>query len=175
MVGLYSGRTCQQSRQGTAGHTVLTTSLRRTSNSINCGGSTPTPQSRLCSRKAAQQLTSDSTLSIKSFAISPQSDRIAFSAGHNPLLAFIKDEDIYLLDLPRAGSSPGAVSKIVALPDSDGSPMFSLDGKQLAFVTSLGQPNFFYADSHIALVDLATVLKKPAVSASDVRDLTQFR
>ncbi len=41
--------------------------------------------------------------------------------------------------------------------------MFSLDGKQLAFITSLGQPNFFYANRHIALVDLATVLKRPAV------------
>ena len=123
--------------------------------------------------QAAQQLTSDSALSIKSFAISPQSDRIAFSAGHNPLLAFIEDEDIYLMDLPRAGSVPGAVSKIVALPGPDRSPLFSLDGKQLAFVTSLGQPKFFYANTHIALVDLATVIKRPAATAADVRDLTQ--
>jgi len=123
--------------------------------------------------QAAQQLTSDATLSIKSFAISPQSDRVAFSAGHNPLLAFIKDEDIYLMDLPRAGSAPGVVSKIVALPGPDSSPMFSLDGKQLAFVTSLGQPKFFYANRHIALVDLGTVLKRAAMSAADVRDLTQ--
>ena len=123
--------------------------------------------------QTAQQLTSDPTLSIKTFAISPQSNRIAFSAGHNPLLAFIKDEDIYLMDLPRTGSAAGAVSKIVALPGPDSSPMFSLDGKQLAFVSSLGQPNFFYANRHIALVDLAAVLKRPAVSAADVRDLTR--
>lgn len=135
--------------------------------------------------QAAQQLTSDPTLSVKSFAISPQSDRVAFSAGRNPLLAFIKDEDIYLIDLPRAGSAPGsapksaagsapgAASKIVALPGPDRSPMFSADGKQLAFVTSLGQPKFFYANTHIALVDVAAVLKKPAVTAADVRDLTQ--
>ena len=77
------------------------------------------------------------------------------------------------MDLPRAGSAPGTVSKIVALPGPDGSPLFSLDGKQLAFVTSLGQPKFFYANRHIALVDLATVLKRPAVTAADVRDLTQ--
>jgi dipeptidyl aminopeptidase/acylaminoacyl peptidase len=123
--------------------------------------------------QAARQLTSDPSLSVKSFAISPQSDRIAFSAGRNPLLAFIKDEDIYLMDLPRAGSAPGAVSKIVALPGPDGSPLFSLDGKQLAFTTSLGQPNFFYANRHIALVDLAKVMKRAAVTAADVRDLTQ--
>ena len=81
--------------------------------------------------QSAQQLTSDPTLSIKSFAISPQSDRIAFSAGHNPLLAFIKDEDIYLMELPRTGSAAGAVSKIVALPGPDSSPMFSLAASSL--------------------------------------------
>jgi dipeptidyl aminopeptidase/acylaminoacyl peptidase len=124
--------------------------------------------------QAARQLTFDAALSVKSFAISPQSDRIAFSAGRSPLLAFMKDEDIYLMDLPRAGgSAPGTVSKIVALPGPDRSPMFSLDGKQLAFVTSLGQPKFFYANTHIALVDLETVLKRPAQTAADVRDLTQ--
>jgi dipeptidyl aminopeptidase/acylaminoacyl peptidase len=122
--------------------------------------------------QAAQQLTSDPALSIKSFAISPQSDRIAFSAVHNPLLAFMGDEDIYLMDLSRARSG-GAVSKIVALPGPDRSPMFSPDGTHLAFVTSLGQPKFFYANTHIALVDLETVLKRPAVTAADLRDLTQ--
>ena len=124
--------------------------------------------------QSAKQLTSDPALTIKSFAISGQSDRVAFSAGHNPLLAFNMDEDIYLMDLPRAaGSSPGAVTKIVALPGPDRLPMFSLDGRQLAFVTSLGQPKFFYANTHIALVDIATVVKKPATTAADVRDLTQ--
>jgi dipeptidyl aminopeptidase/acylaminoacyl peptidase len=124
--------------------------------------------------QSAMQLTSDPALTIKSFAISGQSDRVAFSAGHNPLLAFNMDEDIYLMDLPRAaGSSPGTVTKIVALPGPDRVPMFSLDGRQLAFVTSLGQPKFFYANTHIALVDIATVVKKPATTAADVRDLTQ--
>jgi dipeptidyl aminopeptidase/acylaminoacyl peptidase len=124
--------------------------------------------------QSAKQLTSDPALTVKSFAISGQSDRVAFSAGHNPLLAFNMDEDIYLMDLPRAaGSSPGTVTKIVALPGPDRAPMFSLDGGQLAFVTSLGQPKFFYANTHIALVDIATVLKKPATTAADVRDLTQ--
>jgi dipeptidyl aminopeptidase/acylaminoacyl peptidase len=124
--------------------------------------------------QSAMQLTSDPALTIKSFAISGQSDRVAFSAGHNPLLAFNMDEDIYLMDLPRAaGVSLGAVTKIVALPGPDRVPMFSVDGRQLAFVTSLGQPKFFYANTHIALVDIATVVKKPATTAADVRDLTQ--
>jgi dipeptidyl aminopeptidase/acylaminoacyl peptidase len=75
----------------------------------------------------AKQLTSDLSLNVGSFAWSPDSTRIAFSATRNPLLAFGGDEDIYLLDLTKNN----AVKKIVALPGPDGSPMFSPDGKQL--------------------------------------------
>jgi dipeptidyl aminopeptidase/acylaminoacyl peptidase len=122
---------------------------------------------------ASKQLTWDRTLNVKSFAVSPDSARVAFSATHDPLLASAKDEDIYLLDLAQSGSAGGVVTKIVALPGPDRSPIFSLDGRQLAFVTSLGQPNFFYANSHIAVVDLAQVLATPAATAADVRDLTK--
>src|SRR5580698_6800580 len=50
--------------------------------------------------QAGAQLTFDRTLNIDSFAISPDSTRVAFSARHSPLLAYLKDEDIYLLTLP---------------------------------------------------------------------------
>jgi dipeptidyl aminopeptidase/acylaminoacyl peptidase len=121
----------------------------------------------------APQLTFDRTLNITSFAISPDSTRVAFSARHNPMLAFLKDEDIYLLALPGEGSAAGVVQKIVALPGPDRSPMFSPNGKQLAFVTSLDQPKFFYANTHLAVVDLEAVTKNTATSAAEVRDLTQ--
>ncbi|HLV96871.1 MAG TPA: S9 family peptidase [Candidatus Acidoferrales bacterium] len=116
----------------------------------------------------AKQLTSDLSLNIDSFAWSPDSKRIAFSATPNPMLAFSGDEDIYLLDLAQNN----AVKKIVALPGPDGSPMFSPDGKGLAFATALGRPYYYYTNAHIARVDLDTVLAKPATAASDVRDLT---
>jgi dipeptidyl aminopeptidase/acylaminoacyl peptidase len=121
--------------------------------------------------KPAQQLTMDLTLNVNSFAISPDSNRVAFSATHNPQLAFLKDEDIYLLEL--SSGQPGAAIKIVALPGPDRTPMFSPDGRQLAFLTSLEQPNFFYANKHLAVVDLAAVLSHPARVAADVRDLTK--
>jgi dipeptidyl aminopeptidase/acylaminoacyl peptidase len=114
-----------------------------------------------------KQLTSDLSLNVSSFAWSPDSTRIAFCATKNPLLAFGGDEDIYLLDLTN-----NAVKKIVALPGPDGSPMFSPDGKQLAFSTALAQPYFFYANSHIAVVDVDAVLAKTASTPADVRDLT---
>lgn len=121
----------------------------------------------------AKQLTFDPSLNINSFAISPDSTRVAFSAGRNPLLAFTKDEDIYLLILPKGSSAAGSPIKIIALPGPDTSPMFSMDGKKLAFTTALGQPDFFYANAHLALVDLDAVARKPAVTAADVRDLTK--
>jgi dipeptidyl aminopeptidase/acylaminoacyl peptidase len=116
----------------------------------------------------AKKLTNDSTLNVNSFAWSPDSTLIAFSATKNPLLAFNGEEDIYLLDL----SSSNSVKQIVALPGPDSSPMFSPDGKQLAFGTSLGQQYFYYTNAHIAAVDLATVIAKPATTAADVHDLT---
>jgi dipeptidyl aminopeptidase/acylaminoacyl peptidase len=123
--------------------------------------------------QAASQLTFDKTLNVNSFAISPDSTQVAFSAGHNPLLAFLKDEDIYLLVLPRIGAAVSPVSKIIALPGPDRSPMFSPDGKQLVFTTSLDQTKFFYANTHLAVVNLDAVRKKPAISAADVRDVTK--
>jgi hypothetical protein len=98
---------------------------------------------------------------------SPDSTQIAFVAAANPFVAFMDKQDIYLLDLPN-----NAVKKIVALPGPYFSPMFSPDGKELAFVTWLGQSDFFYANSHIALVELAKVLDKTAATPSDVCDLT---
>jgi dipeptidyl aminopeptidase/acylaminoacyl peptidase len=117
---------------------------------------------------AARQLTSDASLNVNTFSWSPDSSRVAFSATHNPLLAFDVDEDIYLLDLAHGNS----VTKIVALAGPDRSPMFSPDGKQLAFYTTLAQPYYYYANGHIALVDLAAVAAKPAITPNDVRDLT---
>jgi dipeptidyl aminopeptidase/acylaminoacyl peptidase len=117
---------------------------------------------------SAKRLTSDFTLNVNSFSWSPDSKRIAFSAAKNPLLAFSGEEDIYLLDLAQNDS----VKKIVALSGPDRSPIFSPDGRQLAFSTALAQPYYYYANGHIAVVDVAAVLAKSATTPADVRDLT---
>jgi dipeptidyl aminopeptidase/acylaminoacyl peptidase len=121
-----------------------------------------------CLPAEAKKLTADASLNIGSFNWSPDSTKIAFSASKNPLLAFSGEQDIYLLDLKQNN----AVSKIVALQGPDESPVFSPDGKQLAFATALAQPNYYYANSHIAVVDLATVAAKPAITPADLMDLT---
>jgi dipeptidyl aminopeptidase/acylaminoacyl peptidase len=117
---------------------------------------------------AGQRVLSDLSMNVTSFSWSPDSSKIAFGATQNPFLSFSGDEDIYLLDL----GSKNAVKKIVGLPGPDSSPCFSPDGTQLAFSTALAQPYYYYANGHIAVVDVAAVLKKPATTPDEVRDLT---
>ncbi len=116
----------------------------------------------------ATQLTNDPKLNIGGFNWSPDSHLIAFSATKNPLLAFSGDEDIYLLDLAHDNQ----VHLAVALDGPDGGPVFSPDGKRLAFSTALGQQYYYYVNSHIAVVDVEKVLAAPAKIAADVRDLS---
>ncbi len=116
----------------------------------------------------ARAITRDPTLDVRDFSWSPDSTRIAFSATHNPLLAFSGDSDIYLADLAHEN----AVHKIVALEGPDSAPVFSPDGKQIAFSTALAQPYFYYANNHIAVVNVDGALTKPASSPADVQDLT---
>lgn len=116
----------------------------------------------------ARQITRDASLNVSGFAWSPDATRIAFAATHNPMLAFAGDEDIYLAELAK----DNAVRKIVGLDGPDGDPVFSPDGKQIAFGTALAQPYFYYANGHIAVVDLERVLTQPATKPTDVQDLT---
>jgi len=116
----------------------------------------------------AKRLITDLLMNVTGFAWSPDSTQIAFSSTANPFLSYRGDQDIYLLELTKNN----AVHKIVALPGPDGNPVFSPDGKQLAFQTALAQQYYYYTNGHIAVVDLASVLAKPATAPSDVRDLT---
>jgi dipeptidyl aminopeptidase/acylaminoacyl peptidase len=116
----------------------------------------------------AKRLITDMSMNVTDFSWSPDSTKIAFSATQNPMLAFRGNQDIYLLDLAKNNS----VTKIVCLPGPDSSPKFSPDGKSIAFQTALAQPYYYYANGHIAVVDLAAVVAKPATTPTDVRDLT---
>jgi dipeptidyl aminopeptidase/acylaminoacyl peptidase len=116
----------------------------------------------------ARQITRDASLNVNGFGWSPDGKRIAFAATHNPMLAFGGDEDIYLTELAKEN----AVHKIVGLEGPDGDPIFSPDGKQIAFGTALAQPYFYYANGHIAAVDVERSLAKTATKPEDVDDLT---
>ena len=116
----------------------------------------------------AKAVTKDPKLNVEGFSWSPDGTRIAFSATKNPLLAFSGDEDIYIVELAH----DNAVKLVVGLDGPDGNPMFSPDGKQLAFSTALAQPYFYYANGQIAVVDVEKVLSQPAKVPGDVKDLT---
>ncbi len=118
--------------------------------------------------QAAKRLVTDLSLNVTSLAWSPDSKQIAFSASNNPFFSFAGNQDIYLLDLSKDDS----FKKIISLAGPDSSPIFSPDGKSLAFQTALAQPYFYYANGHIAVVDIATVWNKPASTPSEVRDMT---
>src|SRR6202000_925596 len=116
----------------------------------------------------ARQITHDTKLNVTVFSGPPDSTLIAYSATNNPFLAFSGDEDIYIADLPH----DNAIHKVVALEGPDGGPIFSPDGKQLAFSTALASPYFYYTNGHIATVDVDKVLPTPATPPADIRDLT---
>jgi dipeptidyl aminopeptidase/acylaminoacyl peptidase len=116
----------------------------------------------------ARQITKDASLNVTGFAWSPDSTRIAFAATHKPMLAYRGDEDIYLADLAHDIS----VNLLVGLDGPDGDPVFSPDGKQLAFSTALGQQYFYYANRHIAVVDVDKALAQSVRTPAGVRDLT---
>jgi dipeptidyl aminopeptidase/acylaminoacyl peptidase len=116
----------------------------------------------------ATPITKDPKLTVNDFNWSPDSKLIAYSANRTPLLAFGADEDIYIVDTAHDNQIHLAVS----LDSPDSNPVFSPDGKQLAFNTALGQQYFYYANGHIAVVDVDRVLSSPAKAPADVRDLT---
>jgi len=115
----------------------------------------------------AHQVTHDASLNVTGFDWSPDGARIAFSATHNPMLAFFGDSDIYVADL-----ATDTVRPVVQLDGPDNSPLFSPDGRQIAFATALAQPYFFYANGHIATVNVESALAHPAKTPADVTDLT---
>jgi dipeptidyl aminopeptidase/acylaminoacyl peptidase len=95
----------------------------------------------------AEPLTKGDTFSVNSFAWSPDSKRIAFSAAKDPDLGSSQTETLYVLDLADLH-----VKKLLDTPGPNGSPKWSPDGKEIAYVTSNGQEFFFFTNSYLAVI-----------------------
>lgn len=126
------------------------------------------PASGQTAAQVPAPLVSSRMFSIADFSWSPDSTKIAFTAADTPLVTTYPSQDIYLLDRAKRNE----IKKIVGLPSPDFSPMFSPDGNRIAFLTWLGQPDFFYSNLHIAMIDVAQAWKHPATAASDVSDVS---
>jgi dipeptidyl aminopeptidase/acylaminoacyl peptidase len=84
-------------------------------------------------------------------AWAPDGSLIAFSANRTDNPDANDNTDIYVIE-PRAGARPRVLT---TSPGSDGSPVFSPDGKSIAYLTGGDSKDIWYATNNIALVPVA--------------------
>jgi dipeptidyl aminopeptidase/acylaminoacyl peptidase len=82
---------------------------------------------------------------------SPDGSLIAFSANRTDNPDTNDNSDIYVVE-PREGAKPRALT---TSPGSDGSPVFSPDGKSIAYLTGGDPKDIWYATNSVALVPVA--------------------
>ncbi|GAB4013896.1 S9 family peptidase [Spirosoma migulaei] len=95
----------------------------------------------------AKALTKGIGFSVGSFVVSPDGKKIAFDASKNPDLINGHTSDLYVLTLGDT-----VTTKIVSLKGPDQNPVWSPDGKQIAFTTANENEFYFYTNRLIATV-----------------------
>ncbi len=95
----------------------------------------------------ATALTSGKEFNVNGFDWSPDGSRIAFAATRTPFLPDGETSDIYVV-----GVADKAVKKVVATTGPDSGPVWSPDGKWIAFYTANTQPFYFYKNGRIGVV-----------------------
>jgi dipeptidyl aminopeptidase/acylaminoacyl peptidase len=94
------------------------------------------------------QRTRGTAFTVSGFSWSPDATRIAFTGAANPDLVNDSTSDIHVLTV-----ADNATKRIVATKGPDRSPVWSPDGRQIAFVSSMGRWPFFATNSRVAIVD----------------------
>ena len=96
--------------------------------------------------RIARALTPDA-FTVGSFAWSPDAQRIAFDHRVNNSPASSGSADISIVTVADA-----SVRKLVTQDGPDTNPTWSPDGSQIAFTTSMANPNYYYTNTVIATV-----------------------
>ena len=94
-----------------------------------------------------EPLTEGDKFSVQAFSWSPDSKLIAFSAQRDPDLSSSETEQIYLVDL-----ADKHVKRLLDAGGPNRRPRWSPDGRQIAFMTSSGDPFYYYSNRRIAVV-----------------------
>jgi dipeptidyl aminopeptidase/acylaminoacyl peptidase len=93
------------------------------------------------------RLTEGVNFTVTGFNWSPDSERIAFSAAKDPDFDSSHTADLYVLKI-----GDKSFKKIVDTKGPDSNPVWSPDGKQIAYETANGREFFYYQNSFIAVV-----------------------
>ena len=98
-------------------------------------------------RPKPEALTAGDRFSVGDFSWSPDSKRIAFSATRDPDLGSSDTAQIYTVSI-----ADKMVKKLLDSKGPNARPRWSPDSRQIAFVTSSGNPFYFYTNTHIAVM-----------------------
>jgi dipeptidyl aminopeptidase/acylaminoacyl peptidase len=93
------------------------------------------------------RLTEGGNFTVTGFNWSPDSERIAFSAAKDPDFDSSHTTDLYVMKI-----GDKSFKKIVDTKGPDGNPVWSPDGKQIAYETANGREFFYFQNSFIAVV-----------------------
>ncbi len=95
-----------------------------------------------------KQCTRNRDFSVDAFSWSPDGSMIAFNATVNPDLIQGVTSDVYLLNL-----ADNSIRKLVSQPGPDRDPHWSPDGKQIVFVSAMGNnTTYFVSNPRLAIV-----------------------
>ena len=111
---------------------------------------------------AGTQRTKGKDFSTSGFSWSPDGSKIAFGATINPDLINGVTSDIYVLNLVD-----NSTTKIVSQPGFDSNPIFSPDGSQIVFSSSMGNDKSFASNSRLAVVPVAGGVPKSLSDSFD--------
>jgi dipeptidyl aminopeptidase/acylaminoacyl peptidase len=94
-----------------------------------------------------ERLTEGIAFTVTDLAWSPDSKRIAFSAARDPDLSSRQSLDVYALRL-----SDKYLKKLTDANGPDSNPVWSPDGRQIAYETAAGREFYYYVNSRIAVI-----------------------